>query len=53
MSKGKYDDIIELPYKGTKRRPPMSMEDRAAQFAPFAPLKVRLSSEEDDEGPKD
>ena len=34
----KYDDIINLPHRVTKKRPHMPVEDRAAQFAPFAAL---------------
>ena len=33
-----YEDIIHLPYPKSKTRPPMSMENRAAQFAPFSAL---------------
>lgn len=33
-----YNDIINLPYRGVKKHPHMSMEERAAQFAPFAAL---------------
>lgn len=34
----KYRDIINLPHHQSKRRPRMSMIDRAAQFSPFAAL---------------
>ena len=37
MSKS-YDDIINLPHHVSKKRTPMSMADRAAQFSPFAAL---------------
>lgn len=33
-----YDDIINLPRPISRTRPRMSMEERAAQFAPFAAL---------------
>lgn len=33
-----YADIIDLPHPVSKRHRPMSMEKRAAQFAPFAAL---------------
>lgn len=35
---GKYDEIINLPHHVSKKRPQMSMCDRAAQFSPFAAL---------------
>ena len=33
-----YEDILNLPHHVSDRRPRMSMEDRAAQFSPFAAL---------------
>ena len=35
---GQYDDIIHLPHYRSKRRSHMSLQDRAAQFSPFAAL---------------
>lgn len=37
-TKNKYEDIINLPRPVSKRHKPMPVEDRAAQFAPFAAL---------------
>lgn len=36
--KREYDDIINLPHHVSLVRPQMSMQDRAAQFSPFAAL---------------
>lgn len=33
-----YGDIIDMPHPVSKKHPPMSEEDRAAQFSPFAAL---------------
>ena len=33
-----YSDIINLPYKKSKKYKHMSQKNRAAQFAPFAAL---------------
>ena len=35
---GKYDDIINMPHHVSKKHSQMPMEERAAQFAPFAAL---------------
>lgn len=56
----KYEDIINLPHHVSKRHRQMPLEDRVAQFAPFAALeghaaavsstaqRVRLQVEEAD-----
>ena len=33
-----YDDIINLPHPTSRRFPRMPLEERAAQFSPFAAL---------------
>lgn len=38
MEKGRYDDIIDLPHHVSWSRKRMSVQDRAAQFSPFAAL---------------
>lgn len=38
MEKGRYDDIIDLPHHVSRSRKRMSVQDRAAQFSPFAAL---------------
>ena len=38
MSTDRYADIIHLDRPASKKYPPMSRENRAAQFAPFAAL---------------
>lgn len=35
---GKYDDIIDYKYRGATSPKKMTMENRAAQFAPFSAL---------------
>ena len=42
-----YSDIIGLPHHVSKRHPPMAMEKRAAQFAPFAALTGHREALED------
>lgn len=38
MNDNRYEDIIHLPHHQSDCRPKMSVQDRAAQFAPFAAL---------------
>lgn len=39
-----YDDIINLPHHMSKTHAPMSMWNRASQFAPFAALNGHNSA---------
>jgi len=39
-----YEDIINLPHHVSKKHIPMSMWNRAAQFAPFAALNGHYSA---------
>lgn len=34
----KYEDILDMPHPVSDKHPHMSLEDRAAQFSPFAAL---------------
>ena len=34
----RYDDMLDMPHHVSPTRPKMSLQDRAAQFAPFAAL---------------
>lgn len=36
--KNQYEDMIYMEHPVSKKHPPMSLRDRAAQFAPFAAL---------------
>ena len=38
MRAGQYDDLLPLPHHVSATRPQMSMQERAAQFSPFAAL---------------
>lgn len=38
MQTDNYEDIINFPHHVSKKHPQMSMEARAAQFAPFSAL---------------
>ena len=38
MANGQYDDLLALSRPVSKRHPPMSVNNRAAQFLPFAAL---------------
>ena len=42
-----YSDILDHPHYQSKKRPHMSMYDRAAQFSPFAALTGYEESVED------
>ena len=42
-----YDDIINMPRPVSEHFAPMTMEDRAAQFAPFAALPIADPKDEE------
>lgn len=42
-----YDDIIRLPHHVSRNHTPMTMYQRAAQFAPFAALTGHKEAVED------
>ena len=42
-----YEMIINLPHHVSEKHPPMSMHDRAAQFAPFAALGADKEEKKD------
>ena len=43
-----YEEIIDLPHHVSENHPQMSMNDRAAQFAPFNALKGGKEDDEED-----
>lgn len=45
----KYDDIINLPHPSPRYHQPMSIEARAAQFAPFAAVQGHKEAIEEEE----
>lgn len=45
----RYDDIIDLPHPESKYHKRMPMENRAAQFAPFAALSGHEDAVEETE----
>ena len=38
QNSSRYEDMLELPHHISRERPQMAMEERAAQFSPFAAL---------------
>ena len=39
-----YDDIVNLEYKKSTKRPQMTMQERAAQFGAFTPLEGHIKA---------
>lgn len=43
---GRYDDIIDMQPPVSRRHKRMTMEQRAAQFAPFAAVTAKQNTEQ-------
>lgn len=47
-----FNDIINMPHHVSKKHSQMSMHDRAAQFAPFAALRVNKETDDESRTPE-